>query len=306
MVALTDLGGGTYLGFEGGLYPGGRNEPPADHEQRGLAAGAAVRRLDVHGRPSPTGHYVLLSVGMSNTTQEFCSAGSLPPCEAWSFVGQAAADPAVDHAGLVIVNGAKGGQDAVTWDSPDDPNYDRVRDQQLEPLGLSESQVQIVWIKEADARPEASLPDADADAYRLQRTLGDVVRAVRARYPNVRQIFLSSRTYGGYATTGLNPEPFAYESGFAVKWLIEDQIRQARTGEEGVGGDLDYGRAAWLGWGPYLWAPGAEGRSDGLVWLRDDFVSDGTHPSRSGEEKVGRALLEFFKGPLTAGWFLTG
>ena len=30
-VPINDLGTATYLGFEGGLYPGGTNVPPADH-----------------------------------------------------------------------------------------------------------------------------------------------------------------------------------------------------------------------------------------------------------------------------------
>ena len=36
--------------------------------------------------------------------------------------------------------------------------------------------------------------------------------------------YLSSRLYGKYATNGLFPEPVAYEDGFGIKWLIEDQI----------------------------------------------------------------------------------
>ncbi len=47
---------------------------------------------------------------------------------------------------------------------------------------------------------------------------------MQERFPNLRIAYVSSQTYGGYATTPLNPEPFAYESGFAVKWLIADQI----------------------------------------------------------------------------------
>ena len=71
---LNDLGAGTYLGFEGGLYENGTNQPPADHLSVGLARKALVRPLDTNGSPSATGKIVLLSIGMSNTTQEFCSA----------------------------------------------------------------------------------------------------------------------------------------------------------------------------------------------------------------------------------------
>ncbi len=67
------------------------------------------------------------------------------------------------------------------------------------------------------------------------------------------------------------------------------------------------GGAPWLAWGPYLWADGANPRDDGLVWLPADFQDDGTHPSPSGEEKVGRLLLEFFRSsPFAQCWFLAG
>jgi hypothetical protein len=76
---------------------------------------------------------------MSNTTQEFCAASSTTTgCSSWSFMGQAAADAAVNHAALAIVNGARGGQDAQTWDAPTDANYDSVRLNRLGPLGLTE------------------------------------------------------------------------------------------------------------------------------------------------------------------------
>jgi hypothetical protein len=245
---------------------------------------------------------------MSNTTQEFCAAGGYR-CDAWTFAGQAAADPAVNRTTLAIVNGARGGQVAESWDAPTEQNYDRIRDEALAPIGLSEAQVQIVWLKVARATPRSSLPAADADAYILQERMGDIVRALRVRYPNLRQVFISSRIYAGFATTSLNPEPYAYQTGFAAKWLIEAQIDQLDGGAvDARSGDLSLQVAPWLAWAAYLWSRDQSlPRSDGFYWTASDFQADGTHPSRSGEEKVGRLLLEFFKSSAhTRCWFLVG
>jgi hypothetical protein len=306
-VDLFDLGTGLYLGqFQGGLYPNGQNQVPAAHNQDGRTRAAEVQPLDANGQPSTTGKIVLLSIGMSNTTQEWCSENSDLPCNSWTFMGRAAASPQVDHTHLVIVNGAKGGQTAQTWDSPTDPNYDRVRDTKLAPAGVTEAQVQAVWLKVADANPTVHLPAANADAYALVGFMGDIARALKVRYPNLKLVFLSSRIYAGYATTTLNPEPYAYESGLSVKWLIQAQIRQmAGNPPDPLAGDLDDTTVApWLAWGPYLWADGLTPRSDGLIWQCADLEADGTHPSQSGESKVGQKLLQFFlSSPYTAPWF---
>lgn len=309
-VALNDLGTGGYRGFQGGLYPGGSNVPPADHDAAGLGRRNLVRPLDVNGNPSGAGKFVLISIGMSNTTQEWCSASSAPPCESWTFTGRAVADPSVNHTTLVMVNGAAGGQTAATWASPTAANYDRIRDTRLAPLGLSEKQVQVAWVKLADANPAASLPSSSADAYSLLQYLGSVLRTLRSRYPNLQQVFISSRIYAGYATTTLNPEPYAYESGFSVKWVIEAQINQMRgAAPDSRAGNLNYnaGSVPWVAWGPYLWADGMKPRSDGLTWARSELAGDGTHPSQPGESKIGAVLLDFFKtSPYTRCWFLSG
>jgi hypothetical protein len=304
---ITDMIG-PYKGFAGRLYPRS-NEVPVEHAAAGAAHAAAIVPRDTAGLPDAGGRYVLLSIGMSNTTQEFCSAGGGLPCDPFTFMGQAAADPAVNHATLAIANGALGGRTAGFWDSPADPDYDRVRDTVLAPQGLSEAQVQIAWLKVANANPTADLPAEPADAYRLLAQTGDIVRALKVRYPNLQQVFLSSRIYAGYARTPLNPEPYAYESAFAVKWAVGAQIRQMSTGEiDPRAGNLDYGSVApWIAWGPYLWARGMEARADGLRWLPMDFAADGTHPSGPGRQKVGTRLLQFFKtSPQASCWFLAG
>ena len=308
-IPLTDLLTRTYYKNIGGLYPGGSNFPPADHDSAARARRNAIKPLDVNGDESPFGKYVLISIGMSNTTQEWCSKTSGPPCASWTFMGRAALDPSVNHYTQVIVNGAADGQDATAWTSPSSPNYDRIKVGRLAPLGLSENQVQIAWVDLADSRPQISLPADSADANVLLTNLGLVLRAMRIRYPNLRMVFLSSRVYGGYATTDLNPEPYAYESGFSVKWAIESQINEMR-GLPGNprAGTLDYVKKAapLIVWGPYLWADGATPRSDGLAWQRNDFEEDGTHPSQMGESKVAERLLDFFKNsPYARCWFAT-
>src|SRR5207237_1804365 len=116
-------------------------------------------------------------------------------------------------------------------------------------------------------------------------------------------VYLSSRTYGGYAKSPLNPEPYAYESAFSVKWLIEQQIK----GDPSLNFDAKKGavKAPWLSWGPYLWANGSTKRSDGFSYDESDFAADGTHLSASGIEKVGRLMLQFFRSDSTTRpWFV--
>ena len=95
----------------------------------------------------------------------------------------------------------------------------------------------------------------------------------------------------------MNPEPHAYESAFAPKWMIARQI----NGDS----ELSYEKMPWLAWGPYLWSDGLKGRKDGLIYTREDLGLDGTHPSESGRIKVARQLLEFLKSdPTSKPWFL--
>jgi hypothetical protein len=188
-------------------------------------------------------------------------------------------------------------QDPTTNDGE---NYWGVIDKLLKNAGLAPAQVQVIWIKQADAGPRQGFP---AYAKKLQEELGNIVRILPQRFPNVKLAFLSSRTYGGFATTTLNPEPYAYESCFSVKWLIEQQLK----GDDALNYDPARGsvKAPWLSWGPYLWANGAKKNADGLFYEVADFVKDGTHHSPAGMDKQGRQLLEFFRGDATTrGWFV--
>jgi len=55
-VPLTDLLARTYFGNAGGLYPGGINQPPADHDSAARARRNMIKPLDVNGDESPFGN----------------------------------------------------------------------------------------------------------------------------------------------------------------------------------------------------------------------------------------------------------
>ena len=310
-VPLVDMKGLAYLGsYEGGLYPGGVNEMPAAHYQAGVDIARQIEPLNLQGEPDPNGKIVMTSVGMSNTSSMFCGvADPNDSCKQGTFMSRFLDDRGTYHPNLVLIDGADPGKTAEKWEVADDPTFRRILDEELDPFGHSELQVQIAWINLTNARPSVSLPNAEGDALNLKKQYGNMLRALKERYPNIKMVFFSSRLYAGYATTNLNPEPYAYETGFAVKWVIEAQLNQMYEADatiDAVAGDLDYATVApWVAWGPYLWANGNEPRDDGLFWLPEDFKDDGTHPARFGIEKVADILLDYFQNSgLTRCWFL--
>lgn len=280
---LDDLARGSYQGQSGGLYLGGSNAMPAAHLAAGLTRARAVGPLDSAGRSSASGRYVFLSIGMSNTTQEFSA-----------FKPMADADGTRDPQ-LVVVDGAQGGVTALDWSNPACPCWEQI-ERRLQSAGVTTAQVTTAWIKLADRRPSEGWPQ---HAQNLRDNIVRVLQHLPGRFPNLRLAYLSSRIYAGYATSTLNPEPYAYQSGFSVRWTIDEQLR----------GGLRYDgvspAAPWLAWGPYLWADGDTPRSDGLTWSCQEFQSDGTHPSDSGRRKVAVRLLDFVRtDPTAREWYL--
>ncbi len=209
LAPLSELGSGTYRGETGGLYGNGRNDPPEAHRAAALRELARIRPLDDQGRASPDGTVVLLSIGVSNTTAEFSA-----------FKKVADEDP--DKAAhVLLVDGAFGGQSAgiTAYDSAP---YWQIVDQRLTEAGASALQVQVAWVKQVTAGPIDPFP---VEARILYSHLVGIMKVLRKRFPNLRIAYLSSRIYGGYATISIHTEPHAYETAFANRWLILDQIR---------------------------------------------------------------------------------
>ncbi|MGH8873977.1 MAG: hypothetical protein ACRDVM_01820, partial [Acidimicrobiia bacterium] len=288
LTPLTELGTDDYQGTQGGLYPGGSNETPTDHLALGLELASQVKPLDRDGSPHSNGLVGLLSIGVSNTRAEFDS-----------FMQLAQSRLEVDP-NVVLVNGARNLADADIWANDEEGIWDLL-DRRVADAGLSPLQVQAAWIKvpERQERPEPFPAYAQVYAEKLEV----VLQMLTDRFPNVRLAYLSSRVYGGYGPQEHhNTEPFAYQQGFGVTWVIEDQI----LGEADLNSDPSRGpiEAPWVAWGPYLWADGLRPRSDGLVWECADFDSDGIHPSPIGSAKAASLLYDYLATSATStSWF---
>lgn len=132
LVPLTDLGIGTYQGFVGGIYPEGANRPPGSYLDQGLRRAQLIQPLDRNGNPTESGKIGLLSIGMSNTTQEFSAFMKLVQREG------------TVNPHLVIVDGAQAGQDAIKVSNPSASDFRPEVDRTLRIAGLSHEQVQVV------------------------------------------------------------------------------------------------------------------------------------------------------------------
>jgi hypothetical protein len=239
-IPINDLGTGTYLGMTGGLYANGSNFRPPAHQAAGLAFAAQVQPLDASGMPDPVnGKVAWLSIGFSNATME-----------TQAFIPLATALPDLDPH-LVLVDGALGGQTCTILSTTDDQSYapywNTVADR-LSSAGVTAEQVQAIWFKDANIAGNTPVQEyADTMLVQCKR----IMHEFHTRFPNAHLCYVASRIYAGYATTGQNPEPYAYRSGWTMKQLIADQVNgdplcsiPGRCERPGSPGDLISGRTA--------------------------------------------------------------
>ncbi len=286
LVPLDALGTATYQGAAGGLYPGGSNTIPAGHLSAGLSLTAQVEPLDSMGNSSAAGKIGVVSLGMSNSSFIFGVMSEL-------LLGQTAPN-------VVIVQAAQGGFDVGEWASPTNAIWGNAV-AAVNAKGITPQQVQLVLQYHSMANSKYPPQAWPATPHDFQNFAEQTMRNLPAFFPKTKLCLWSSREYAGFTTTMNNPEPYAYQSGFAVKWMIEKQI----NGDASLNFDLNSGpvMCPWMAWGPYVWGDGLTARADGSVWEIRDFNADGVHPSVRGRTKAAAAWARFLlTSPLTAPW----
>lgn len=291
LIPLNDLGLNLYQGQSGGLYDNGSNNDPTDHMLAGYTLAKSIQPLDINGNPDPNGKYVLLSLGISSLQQPFTL-----------LQGFATADPSINPH-LVVVNGAQGGFTAKKMLDTGGPDFwGNIANYYLPQSGVSAYQVEAVLIQTIDTYPTQ---DFSTDVGNLQSEYTSILQLLHTKFPNLKLVYLLAPIYQGYSegVTPFAPPPYDYNSAYAVRGVIEDQI----NGDPNLNYDPANGTvmAPWVEWGPYLWANGMQPRSDGLAWSCQDISADGIHPAGAGKTKVVDMILNFLKTDgTTKPWFL--
>jgi hypothetical protein len=137
-----------YKGEDGGLYGAGKNEPPEAHKKAAIGESQQIVPIDDTGKPWKEGKIVLMALGMSNTAGEFAT-----------FKETADRDLQKSPQ-VVIVNGAVGGAGTRSWTNGPQGPWTAVA-QRVKEAKVSPQQVQVVWIKHAEAFPDPDAPSLE-------------------------------------------------------------------------------------------------------------------------------------------------
>lgn len=286
---LNELGTGTFMGHQGGLYPNGSNNMPADFYADAIAMAKAVQPLDKNGNPDPNGKIGLIALGAS--TVAMFSKG---------LEAQVPGEDGVNKE-IVFVNCGIGGQDLSDIMNPD-ANFWSVIDSRLGEAGITLAQVQVLWFQEDNLRNKEN--DFNTRVNQLVKEFTYMARFTKEHYPNLKLFYVSGRHTTDFMPADAKDkhrEPKAYLNGWVCKQLIENQIngdpQLAYKGNDAV--------APLILWGPYFWTQGEKPRADGYTLTRDLISNDGVHPTEKGIDRIASELVSFWKtDPVSQLWFL--
>ncbi|MFN3940887.1 MAG: hypothetical protein ACK4IY_09885, partial [Chitinophagales bacterium] len=285
---LDELGAGKFMGFTGGLYPDGRNIMPASFMADAIKAAEKIQPLNTQGVPDINGKIGVVTIGAS-TVAMFSSA-----------INELIYDRPGIQKSIVFVNGGVGGQDLnKIYDQQG--KYWQTVESRVSQAGLTNAQVQVAWLQEDDLRntvatfPQRANMLVEAFIYTIQK--------LKVRYPNLQIIYLTARHTTDYmpaTSKDKHREPRAYLNGWAMKFLIEEQI----NGNKALAYTGDNAKAPLLMWGPYFWTQGDKPRQDGYTFTPDMTVEDGVHPNELGKIKVANDIIQFWESdPVSQLWY---
>ena len=292
LVPIVDLQSDFYLGFQGGLYPDGFNEMPAAHADSGVAIAQMILPINFDGEVDTVfGKTVMLGLGSVSAGKSFNK-----------FIAQYN-DQGYTDSCVRIVNGCLDdfGLEEMIDANADETYWKDVNDY-LQAADLKKKQVRVVWLMTTSFSDTITTMSAYVDSLTSQYIA--VIRKLKAQFTNLKLIYLSGMQFGGYVDLEAQhvnafAEPAPYYNDFAIKAAITAQLN-GDTLLNYSGADAE---AAWVAWGPNVWADGRNLRDyDELRWLCPgdyDAGDNGMVLSGTGNQKVSDRLFEFFTTNVT-------
>lgn len=297
LIPLTDLGTGFYEGIQGGLYPGGSNERPSVHLQKGIDISHTIEPLnDGGGVDYDNGQVLFIGMGGSNASNAYNMFIDTMKNYDWKGTSQC-----MNVKGLFY--GGKDLHDMI--DSTSTFYWDELQGRLFNRNDTWE-QVQIVWILEQSELETTDLAyyiDYVADQYTT------LMHIMLDSMPNLKMVYLSGFHYTGYTHPehelfDFLVEPKGYWGNLAIKELIARQI----NGDPALDFEGEGRVAPYINWGPYFWADGVNPRGgDFLSWpcedYRDDDTGGGFHLEEIGKYKEAKMLINFFETDTVSSWW---
>lgn len=294
---LVDLGVGYYMGYQGGLFPGGSNTDPNPHLNNGKNISKAIKPLNASGIVDYiNGEVSLIGIGPSVASDPYNEWKETQNDLDWPGV-----NPCLNVKGNFI--GGKSVADMLDIDGTYWASFLAGLDSKnIDPL-----QVQVAWmllVSSTDSNDVNYYVDTVTNQY-IQ-----VLHNLQTLCPNLQEVFISGIHYTGYTSPEHKRydyliEPYGYWSNLVVKNVISLQINgDTRLTYSGVGKV-----APFITWGPYFWADGVTPRAyDGLLWscdnFRDDTIGGGFHLKDTFKFKEGDLIDSFFiNNPVAKIWY---
>ena len=124
----------------------------------------------------------------------------------------------------------------------------------------------------------------------MQGQYESMMGTMHTLFPKLTMVYWSGRIYAGYSNgvAKIDPEPYAYESSFAVKNAINDQLNGASNLCDGNGCSTDKRSLDVLGTVLLGQRPARPQRRLRLDVPGSLVQKDGTHPTTSGDFESGQ------------------
>jgi hypothetical protein len=276
-IPINDLATGTFMRYEGGLYPNGTNTPSGRYARDLLSACQLVVPIDTFGQSSSSGSIVFISLGGSTSGHLFDSLKE-----------KTSRNPKTNpYLRLLKCSNGFGSASLNSIINPNDPYWDHVA-QVINGSQSSYRQVQIAYLETDDSSVKVNFPQRPM---MVKSELEACFRTLKNEFPNIKLVYLLGRTrtfeYDTITQKRFNREPAPYYFGWAAKWAIEDQIN-------GVAGTEYKGIkpvSPLITWGWYEWGNDTP-RQDGFSWTQQD-TRDGLHATPAGEDTLSTRFQNF-------------